>query len=492
MTSQNGIPRSQDSFHLIFSRVIAMSNYLSHRTASRRRVLQLAASTGVAGLAGCSANNSKFLADGAAPSTSTPSSTSTPASGPPDTTARLTPAPGTIDISADDSDESWIYNGRYPGPELRINEGERFRVDVANQLPAPTTVHWHGVPVPNPMDGVPNLTQEPIQSGERFRYEYKATPSGTYLYHSHVDLQLDRGLLGPLIIEEQSPHVEYDKDTTLFLDDYLPTEPTLDAGNGMGERPPYQGLLVNGQSPNDPFVVPVEEGQRIRLRFINGSSSTTYRVGIGGHRMTVTHADGQPVDPVDVDSFVLSMGERYDVVVEANNPGTWGIQAATLENEGETAQALLQYAVAEKSAMPEQPQFDGSTLAYEDLHSRDPLDVNGTPDQTFNLTLSGGMMMQPGTWTIDGQAYPDAEPLRIQEGEHVRVRMTNRSMMIHPMHLHGHFFQVGDVVKDTVIVPPRMGQVTFDFIADNPGQWFFHCHNLYHLHSGMARVFEYQ
>jgi FtsP/CotA-like multicopper oxidase with cupredoxin domain len=397
-----------------------------------------------------------------------------------------------VPVGTGESYDSWFYDKQYPGPELRVTEGERLRVDVANQLPAPTTIHWHGVPVPNPMDGVPGLTQEPIQSGDSFRYEFEATPSGTYLYHSHVDLQLDHGLVGPLIIEEQAPHVDYDKDVTLFLDDYLPTEPTLDAGNGMGERPPYEGVLINGQMPDDPFETEVEEGQRVRLRFINGSSATTYHVGIGGHQMTVTHADGQPVDPVEVDSFLLSMGERYDVIVEADNPGTWAIQAVPLESEGEVAEAVLQYAEVGTSTMPDRPEFDGSTLEYEDLHSRESLDVSGTPDRTFDLTLSGGMMMQPDTWTIDGQAYPDADPLNIRQGEHVRVNLTNHSMMVHPMHLHGHFFQVGDVVKDTVIVPPHMGQVTFEFVADNPGEWFFHCHNLYHLHSGMARVFEYE
>ena len=464
-----------------------MSNRPTQQPVTRRRLLQLAGSTGIAGLAGCSAVTSESPTDESPPSSSTPSSPS----GPPDTTKRLTPAAGSIDISSGESYDSWFYNDQYPGPELRVTEGDQLRVDVANQLPNPTTVHWHGVPVPNPMDGVPGLTQEPIQSGDSFRYEFEAAPSGTYLYHSHVDLQLDRGLLGPLIIEEESPHVDYDKGVPLFLDDYLPAEPSVDAGNGTSEHPPYEGLLVNGQSPSDPFAVSVKEGQRVRLRFINGSSATTYRVGIGGHRMTVTHADGQPVDPVDVDSFLLSMGERYDVVVEADNPGMWAIQAATVGRQTEAAQAVFQYAETDASAKPVQPEFDGSTLAYEDLHSQNPLDVGGKPDRTFDLTLSGGMMMQSGTWTIDGQAYPDADPLKIREGEHVRVRMTNHSMMIHPMHLHGHFFQVGDVVKDTVIVPPHMGEITFDFVADNPGDWFFHCHNLYHLHSGMAREFHY-
>ena len=405
---------------------------------------------------------------------------------------RLTPATGTVPVGAGESHDSWFYDEQYPGPELRAKEGERLRVDVVNRLSAATTIHWHGVPVPNPMDGVPGLTQEPIQSGESFRYEFEATPAGTYLYHSHVNFQLDRGLVGPLIIEEQSPHVDYDKDVTLFLDDYLPAEPSVDTGNGVDEHPPYEGLLINGRVPDDPFTIDIEEGQRVRLRFINGSSATTYHAGIGGHQMTVTHADGQPVDPVDVDSFLLSMGERYDVIVEADNPGTWTIRAAAVGRETEAAQAVFRYTGTEAPTTPTQPQFDGSTLTYEDLHSRTPLDVSGKPDRTFDLTLSSGMMMQPDTWMIDGQAYPDADPLKIQEGEHVRVKMSNHSMMLHPMHLHGHFFQVGDAVMDTVIVPPHMGQVTFDFVADNPGDWFFHCHNLYHLHSGMAREFQYE
>lgn len=462
-----------------------MTDSSSHHLLTRRRLCQVLGSVGLTGLAGCSEVTSRLpTAD------ESPPPGSQPPSGPPDTTKQLTPAAGTVPVD-DESFDSWLYNEQYPGPELRVNEGDTLQVDVSNELSDPTTIHWHGIPVSNRMDGVPEITQDSIQPENSFQYKFEATPSGTYLYHSHVNLQLDRGLLGPLIIEEESPHVDYDEDVTLFLDDMLSTKPQLDAGNGMGERPPYEELLLNGRSPDDPFTVELTEGQRVRLRFINGSSATTYRVGIGGHPMTVTHADGQPVDPVDTDSFLISMGERYDVIVEADNPGTWAIQAVALENEEEAAQAVLQYAEAKESP-PEQPQFDGSTFTYEDLHSRNPLDVSGTPDRTFDLTLSGGMMMQPDTWTIDGQAYPDADPLKIREGEHVRVNLTNHSMMLHPMHLHGHFFQVEDVVKDTVIVPPHMGQVTFEFVADNPGEWFFHCHNLYHLHSGMARVFRYE
>jgi len=130
----------------------------------------------------------------------------------------------------------------------------------------------------------------------------------------------------------------------------------------------------------------------------------------------------------------------------------------------------------------------GRGLELGDLRALDGAAV-ATPDRTIDLVLSGGMMSS--AWTIGGQAYPNADPLDIQEGERVRVRLINQSMMLHPMHLHGHFFRVGEVVKDTVLVPPHMGRVTFDFTADNPGHWFFHCHNLYHMEAGMARVFRY-
>ena len=136
---------------------------------------------------------------------------------------------------------TWGYDGQYPGPEIRLKEGERLRVAVENQLPegAGTTVHWHGVPVPNPMDGVPGVTQEPIPAGGSMTYEYEATPAGTYMYHSHRALQLDRGLVGPLIIEERTPHVEYDREHTVILDDFLPGPPPPEtACLGIAALPP--------------------------------------------------------------------------------------------------------------------------------------------------------------------------------------------------------------------------------------------------------------
>jgi FtsP/CotA-like multicopper oxidase with cupredoxin domain len=400
-----------------------------------------------------------------------------------------------------------MYNGQFPGPEIRVTEGERVRITVENRLPEGTTVHWHGIPVPNVMDGVPGVTQDLIQPGETFFYDFVADVPGTYLYHSHAGLQIDRGLVAPFIVEEQQPSLDYVRDYTVVLDDFLVGEPASlgggarrSRGGGMGrgmmggmmaaELPPYAGLLINGRLPEDPATFETRRGERVRLRLINPSGATTYRVAIGGHRMDVVAADGQPVQPLTVDSLLIGMGERYDVIVRATQPGVWTMMAASVDARLPPARALLRYTDAasarhQSEAVPEGLDR-GRVLELADLRALEGTAARA-PDRTIDVTLSGGMMSP--AWTINGQAYPDADPLDIREGERVRVRMINHSMMLHPMHLHGHFFTVGDVVKDTVIVPPHIGRVTIDFTADNPGHWFFHCHNIYHMEAGMARNF---
>jgi len=391
---------------------------------------------------------------------------------------------------------TWLYNGQFPGPLIRASEGERLQVTLDNALPDDTTVHWHGVPVANPMDGVPGITQDPVRPGTAFLYDFLAQPAGSFMYHSHVGLQLDRGLVGALIVEERTPHVPYDRDYVVVLDDFLPTAPTLPAGGGMMggmAAPPYAGLLLNGKLPRAAPEFAVRRGERARFRFLNPSGATTFRVAIAGHRMSVTHTDGRPVEPVTVDSLIIGMGERYDVVVAADNPGAWTLMAASVEGSLAPAQAIVRYLDSAQTSPPagQIPEglVGGALLSLAELHAVEPLlPYTAQPNRQFDLVLSGGMMSR--SWTINGQAYPDANPLEVRAGERIRVRLANQSMAIHPMHLHGHFFQVGSVWKDTVVVPP-MGSTSFDFVADNPGDWFFHCHNAYHMEMGMARVVSY-
>ena len=421
----------------------------------------------------------------------------------PDETFTLNATVGEIEVAPGETVETWLYNDQYPGPELRVEEGDRVRITVKNDLDAGTTVHWHGMSLPstNEMDGVPGVTQDPIAPGDEFVYEFDATPTGTHWYHSHVGLQLDRGLLGPLVVEEAEPHIDYDRERTLVLDEYLTDEPRIESesGNGGGMMggmpgaPPYEGTLVNGRLPDSPSTVTVEEGERLRLRFINAGAATTYRVAIASHDVEITHTDGTAVESVTVDGFDIGMGERYDAVIEADDPGVWEIQVQPLDNETPPGRALLQYDGEDSN--PNGTISGSRLLEYGDLHAvRDLARYADSPERTIDLRLSAGSGMMGGgeEWTINGEAYPETDPIAITEDEHIRVRMTNHSPMRHPMHLHGHHFRVGDVLKDTVTVPGHMGQIEFDVIADNPGDWFFHCHHLYHMETGMIRVLEYE
>ena len=415
----------------------------------------------------------------------------------PDVTRTLRAQDVTASPGPSTTNPVWGYDDSYVGPELRVSEGDVVEVTLENRLPAVTTTHWHGLPLQNAYDGVPHVTQDPLESDSSFTYRFRAEPAGTYFYHSHVGLQLDRALHGPLVIEETNPHVDYDREYVVVLDDYLGQPPEPLSGNGgdmMGgmmsgdERPPYRGLLANGRLPSDPSTLRVNEGERVRFRFVNAASATEFRTRLAGHQFSITHTDGRPVDPINVDEFVFGPGERYDAVVECSTPGAWQLRVAPVSGEETPARVDVRYAGAEGT--PRTPGWgNGRRLQYGDLHATESLDVSGTPDRVYDLTLSRANGSY--TWLIDGQAYPNAEPLDVREGEHVRIRMTNHSPVPHPMHLHGHFFRVGDALMDTVRVPGHMGQVAFDFRADNPGNWLFHCHNLYHLASGMARVVRY-
>ncbi|WP_418284400.1 multicopper oxidase family protein [Halorubrum sp. DTA46] len=428
-----------------------------------------------------------------------------PTYGDPDREYRLTATVGEIDVGGGQTVETWLYNGRYPGPEIRAVEGDRVRVTVENGLPESTSVHWHGMALDgeNAMDGVPGVTQPPIEPDEEFVYEFDVGPIGTHWYHSHSGLQLDRGLLGPLVVEEAEPHVAFDREHTVVIDDHLAGEPHVTQsggpghmGGGFADGPASDGTLLDGRLPADPVVLDAEPGERVRLRFINAAGSTTYRVSVAERSMQVTHTDGPAVEPVVVDAVDIGMGERYDCIVEITAEGPFAVRAQPLDGSTPAGRALLGH------PSPDGEPVDGGSsdgtagsraLRLSDLRSVTPQPgLDGSPDRTVDLTLSAGTDADGDpAWTINGQSFPDADPLPIQEGEHVRVRITNRSPVRHPMHLHGHHFTVGDAVKDTVTVPGHMGRRTLDLVADNPGRWVFHCHHLYHMETGMIRVLTY-
>ena len=436
---------------------------------------------------------------------------------------RFSASPATVNLGLGRDFLAWTYNGQVPGPEIRVREGDIIRVVLKNFLPEDTTIHWHGVPLPNAMDGVPDVTQRAVAPGEIFIYEFEAQPAGSFIYHSHVNYQLDQGLYGALIIEPSHQKPLYDREYTLVLEDWVmrdgggtaPTQrrPPMGMMGGMMRRrggssmpagpllePLYDGYAVNGRVYPEIAPLEVGKGERVKLRILNASSATIYDLSLAGHPLTITHADGNPVRPVEIDMLRIGMGERYDVEFVADNPGSWLLTA----REGGFGEGMLRVPVIYRGVTrkdPVPPVFHRGLrfVTYWDLQAHYPPDTSPLepPKRLYPQTLSGGM--HSPFWTINGQVYPNVEPLVVREDERVRIAYFNRSMMPHPMHLHGHFFKVVNpslpqerwIWKDTIIVEP-MQRLDIEFHADNPGNWFHHCHNLYHMEAGMANVVVYQ
>ncbi len=428
--------------------------------------------------------------------------------------------------------EATLANGVLPGPEIRYREGDMFRVTVNNRLAVPTSIHWHGMILPNYMDGVPGVTQAPNAPNSSVFYEYPLRQTGTYWYHSHYQLQEQTGHAGPLIVEARDEPHAYDRDVVIFLSDWLDQSPESVVPQLRMQQPPtaatkmrkpgglglpngktfetdvyFPGYLLNGKPNSAPWSLKVRQGERLRLRFINGSASTYFRVVLAGHDLELIAADGQPITPFSCNSLMLGAAERYDALVTIESTGSFTLHAAALGTSDQVVGVIHTTPNPRKPNL-KSPLLDGPVAGFTDyaaLKSPYPTTLPDGPVRTFQLELGGQMMKY--LWSIDGQYYPEmyspdgkAPPIQIRQGDRVRFRFTNSTMMFHPMHLHGHFFRVlaqagawdqtDAPLKDSVSVGPKQ-KVDIEFFADNPGRWFMHCHNMYHMLAGMARVVEY-
>lgn len=414
--------------------------------------------------------------------------------------------------------ETWAFDGNVPGSPIRVNAGDELRVRLVNDLPESTTVHWHGVALRNDMDGVPGLTMAAVGAGDVFDYSFVVPDPGTYWFHPHAGVQLDTGLQAALIVEDPDEPGDYDDEAVLIFDDWtdgLGESPTdilarmgaggmdmseMDMGAAVSAEQPlgsdtgdvtYPAHLVNGRFADDPVTVASASGHRIRFRLINAGADTAYRFAIGGHRLTVTHSDGFPVRPVEVDTLLLGMGERFDVVVTAGD-GVFRIVAVPEGKDDPPAMAVLRTSSGPAPSSAILPrELGGRLLTYADLVPVERVILPPrSPDRELDLTLQ---MADGGRrWLINGDSYGQHEPLEVEAGERVRLNLVNRSMMFHPMHVHGHTFASPSrgARKDTINVPP-MHSLAVDLQADNPGQWLVHCHNLYHGELGMMTVLSY-
>jgi FtsP/CotA-like multicopper oxidase with cupredoxin domain len=261
----------------------------------------------------------------------------------------------------------------------------------------------------------------------------------------------------------------------------------LDAGDVQ-----FPLYLVNGRPANDPYPVEVRRGERLRLRLINASADTIFGFSVDDHPLTLVSTDGQAVTPATGDAVLLGMGERADVLLDADRPGAYRMLALPLGKAGR-AVATLRYIDAPQSKPPRPGapvKLPARLIGYGDMRDATGAAV-AAPDRRMRLDLAMDERV-PYRWTMGGQSFPEADPIELAQGERVRFVMRNKTMMAHPMHIHGHFLRdVSDgpdgPLKDTIVIPPQR-TATFDLLADNPGEWMFHCHNLYHQSAGMMRM----
>ncbi len=421
---------------------------------------------------------------------------------------------------------TWAYGDTVAGAAIRATVGDRVKVAFTNRLPVPTSVHWHGLAIRNDMDGVPGVTTPEVAAGGTLAYDFVVATAGTHWFHPHTGLQLDRGLYAPFIVDDPAEKAAYDAEYVVVLDDWTDgvgsspeqifaalTSATAGGSNGMGGMGgngmggmggngmggmdggdvTYPLYLINGHAPEDPDVLTAKAGQRVRLRIINAGADTIFKVALTGHDMTVTHTDGYQVTPVTTSALRIGMGERYDAVVTLKD-GVFPLVAEPVGKAG-LARALVRTGAGTAPASSFRPgELNGYPLTVDALTVADGAALpTREPDSVQPVALSG--TMSPYVWTINGHTYDQTEPLTITQGQAGRLRITNMSMMPHPLHLHGHTFQVGAAGgtgprKDTVLVPP-MAALDVDFVADNPGSWMVHCHNAYHAEAGMMTRLDY-
>ena len=498
---------------------------------------------------------------------------------------------------------AYSVNGSIPMPELHFTEGDTAEIWVHNELNTETSIHWHGLILPNEQDGVPYLTTAPIKAGTTHLYKFPIVQNGTYWYHSHTGLQEQSGMYGAFIIHKRNEEVlpEY----TMVLSDWTDMKPFevhrrlhmandwsaikkakiqkgaaqsyLDAiaagslktklGNEWKRMLAmdvsdvyYDQFLTNGKP--EAHAPQFKAGDKVRIRIINGSSSTYFWMRWSGGKMDVVASDGMDVVPVSVDRFIIAVAEIYDVIVTIPTDGVAFELQATSEDRIRSTSLWLGDGIRQLIS-PLQPlkYFEGMQMMNDMIHMDGNLDDMGMnmslqqmdmnvvmypeisgekkkkkkghkhmdmpngdrynsnalseivtlnynmlkspvkttlPDvktTTYHFELTGNMNRY--VWSINNKTVSETDKILIKKGENVRIVLYNNSMMRHPMHLHGHFFRVvngnGEYapLKNVLDIMP-METDTIEFAATESGDWFFHCHILYHMMSGMGRIFTYE
>ncbi|HLO79948.1 MAG TPA: multicopper oxidase domain-containing protein [Chitinophagaceae bacterium] len=487
------------------------------------------------------------------------------------------------------SKEGVSINGSIPAPTLYFEEGDSAEVHVHNLMHHETSIHWHGLLIPNEQDGVPYLTTAPILSHSTHIYRFNIRQTGTYWYHSHTMLQEQVGMYGAIVIHQKNEKPQ--KEEVVLLSDWSDENPhqierslhyatdwymikknavqsyTEAAGQGyLGTKfnnewkrmhamdvsdVYYERFLVNGKTEDSGKY---KAGDKVRMRIINGSASTYFWIYYPGSKITVVASDGIAVEPVEVDRLIIGVSEIYDVMVTVPEDGKTSALVATSEDR--IGSAFFWLGAGEKKTAPTLPRlkyFEGMkmmndmmtvggkmndmgmdmslqtmdmntvmypeitgearkknishndsthdqqkeivTLNYAMLRSPVKTTLPETAIRTLHFELTGNMNRY--VWTVNNKTISESDKILIHKGENIRIIITNNSMMRHPMHLHGHFFRILNGQDDYApmknvldIMPMETDSIEFN-ASENYGDWYFHCHILYHMMSGMGRIFTY-
>ncbi len=408
---------------------------------------------------------------------------------------------------------------------------------LQNHTTEPLAIHWHGLILPDGQDGVPYVTQVPIKPGEERRYDFPIVQAGTYWMHSHFGLQEQGMMTAPLILNDPADPRRGEQDVVMLLNDFIVRDPATIlaelqgqtpkaeaggtrqmpggaeqgmSGMTMGGKTPgmdkadlsdikYEALLSNRRTLSDPEVVRVRLGQTIRLRLIAASSATNFFIDTGRLDAQAIAVDGEEIVPFVGRRFELAVAQRLDL--RLNLPAGEGAYPIRAQGEGTTLRTGLVLATP-KARIPTLSQqaetVAGALTNAQELRLRAARPLPAKPvDRTLQVALNGDMAKY--TWAINGQTWPNITPLQVKKGERVELVFTNQTGMSHPMHLHGHVFQVTEIdgqsfsgaTRDTVLVTPRQ-TVKVQFDAAYPGYWMLHCHILYHQAAGMMTVLQYE
>lgn len=399
------------------------------------------------------------------------------------------------------------------GNGLSLMLGERFRTRVKNDLDVETLLHWHGLNPPSAQDGVPMLSQAALKPGESFDYDFVNTRSGTHWMHSHVGLQEQQLLAAPLIVRETAEPLFDEQEHVVMLHDFTFRDPQEilaelqgggHAGHAMGGMEmamlndiTFDAYLANERTLADPEVVRVGRATQIRLRIINGAAASNMWIDLGALQGELIAVDGNAVFPLKGSLFPLAIAQRADIRVKLpEGNGAWPI---LFRPEGLSARTGIYLATqgAEIARLASEGDVAPEVGLAQEMKLRSVAALPREPvTRTEILTLTGGGADY--LWGLNGKSSMHETIFTVRENELIEVIMQNQTGMAHPMHLHGHYFKVVAVnnvpiegaLRDTILVPPSTS-VTIRFAADNPGNWAFHCHHLYHMNAGMMGAIRY-